>query len=227
MSLLAHLGGVGGGCTWQPPLVLKSAFSLGLESQEKRQLLAAHVVHSLAVAWLHRGLLSCFLVSFFAVLQNGFCRRCLKRAAARIYHGKDLWLQLPAALRCDLGGEACLLRCPEIFRDVCLDELDWGVFLSNYASVAAELKQLSSILKALQEQSAVGARKRRAAARPSLQWLADHRSGARVRAHSRAKRWPGHSRRSREGILGTLAAQAGRYFDYFSDACVARRKHPS
>ncbi|CAL1153097.1 unnamed protein product, partial [Cladocopium goreaui] len=87
---------------------------------------------------------------------------------------KEQWMQLPSALRRDLGSEFCLPD-PEFLYNVCLDDLDRHSLVSHYASDAAELEFFTSILKTLQVQSSAAAslcRKRRAAAHPSLQWLA-------------------------------------------------------
>ena len=87
---------------------------------------------------------------------------------------KEQWMQLPSALRRDLGSEFCLPD-PEFLYNVCLDDLDRHSLVSHYASDAAELEFFTSILKTLQVQSSAAAslcRKRRAAVHPSLQWLA-------------------------------------------------------
>ena len=87
---------------------------------------------------------------------------------------KEQWMQLPSALRRDLGSESCLPD-PEFLYNLCLDDIDRHSLVSHYASDAAELEFLTSILKTLQVQSSAAAslcRKRRAAMHPSLQWLA-------------------------------------------------------
>ena len=78
---------------------------------------------------------------------------------------KEQWMQLPSALRRDLGSEFCLPD-PEFLYNVCLDDLDRHSLVSHYASDAAELEFFTSTLKTLQVQSSAAAslcRKRRAA----------------------------------------------------------------